>query len=216
MGLSACAFGYRCSPPASTRCCAIVICLVDRCGRRGVQRLLRHPGRPAVAGGDARHADRLSRPGPGDGRGSQHQRLSRLVRPRWARRGCLGPVPFALVAFVVLFALLYVVLERSGLRPAHLCDRLEPRCRASLPASTPARHKMVLFIASGVVSAFAGLLYAARVGAVRGDVGNGFELDIITIVLLGGVSDLRRQGHAGGHAAVDPDRAEPAQRHGAD
>ena len=34
----------------------------------------------------------------------------------------------------------------------------------------------------------AGLLYAARVGAVRGDVALGFELDIITIVLLGGVS----------------------------
>jgi rhamnose transport system permease protein len=47
---------------------------------------------------------------------------------------------------------------------------------------------MILFIASGTIAAFAGLLYAARVGAVRGDVANGFELDIITIVLLGGVS----------------------------
>ena len=43
-------------------------------------------------------------------------------------------------------------------------------------------------LGAGVVSAFAGLLYAARVGAVRGDVALGFELDIITIVLLGGVS----------------------------
>jgi rhamnose transport system permease protein len=46
----------------------------------------------------------------------------------------------------------------------------------------------VLFILSGAVSALAGLLFAARVGAVRGDVANGFELDIITMVLLGGVS----------------------------
>ena len=51
-----------------------------------------------------------------------------------------------------------------------------------------ARHKMILFIASGAIAALAGLLFAARVGAVRGDVANGFELDIITIVLLGGVS----------------------------
>jgi rhamnose transport system permease protein len=43
-------------------------------------------------------------------------------------------------------------------------------------------------MASGAIAAFAGLLYAARVGAVRGDVALGFELDIITIVLLGGVS----------------------------
>ena len=50
------------------------------------------------------------------------------------------------------------------------------------------RVKAILFIASGAVSALAGLLYAARVGSVRGDIGLGFELDIITMVLLGGVS----------------------------
>ena len=50
------------------------------------------------------------------------------------------------------------------------------------------RVKMLLFIASGTVAAIAGLLFAARLGAVRGDLALGFELDIITIVLLGGVS----------------------------
>ncbi len=47
---------------------------------------------------------------------------------------------------------------------------------------------MALFIASGTIAALAGLLFAARLGAVRGDMALGFELDIITIVLLGGVS----------------------------
>ena len=42
--------------------------------------------------------------------------------------------------------------------------------------------------ASGLVSALAGLLYAIRLGAVRGSTAEGFELDIITMVLLGGVS----------------------------
>jgi len=50
------------------------------------------------------------------------------------------------------------------------------------------RVKAILFVASGTVSALAGLLYAARVGAVRGDIALGFELDIVTMVLLGGVS----------------------------
>ena len=36
--------------------------------------------------------------------------------------------------------------------------------------------------------ALAGLLYAARLGAMRGSTADGFELDIITMVLLGGVS----------------------------
>ena len=51
-----------------------------------------------------------------------------------------------------------------------------------------ARVKMLLFTTSGLLSALAGILFAARLGTVRGDMGLGFELDIITIVLLGGVS----------------------------
>jgi rhamnose transport system permease protein len=46
---------------------------------------------------------------------------------------------------------------------------------------------MTLYLASGTIAALAGLLFAARLGAVRGDLANGFELDIITMVLLGGV-----------------------------
>jgi rhamnose transport system permease protein len=38
------------------------------------------------------------------------------------------------------------------------------------------------------------LLFAARLGAVRGDLALGFELDIITMVLLGGVSIFGGKG----------------------
>lgn len=111
--------------------------------------------------------------------------------PDWfnalGQRGMLGPIPFALLAFAVLFVAAYVVLERSGFgRKTQVIGT--NRDVAEFAGIDTARHKMVLFVASGTISAFAGLLYAARVGAVRGDVASGFELDIITIVLLGGVS----------------------------
>lgn len=48
--------------------------------------------------------------------------------------------------------------------------------------------KMAIFVMSAMMAAFAGLMYAARVGNVRANAAEGFELDIITIVLLGGVS----------------------------
>ena len=57
------------------------------------------------------------------------------------------------------------------------------------------RVKLLLFIASGTIAALAGLLYAARLGSVRGDMAVGFELDIITIVLLGGVSIFGGSGN---------------------
>jgi rhamnose transport system permease protein len=111
--------------------------------------------------------------------------------PDWfddlGQQGLIGPLPFALVAFAVLFLILYIVLEHSGFgRKTQVIGT--NREVAEFAGIDTDRHKMILFIASGTIAAFAGLLYAARVGAVRGDVANGFELDIITIVLLGGVS----------------------------
>jgi rhamnose transport system permease protein len=60
------------------------------------------------------------------------------------------------------------------------------------------RLKLLLFVASGLVAAMAGLLYAARLGSVRGDMAQGFELDIVTIVLLGGVSIFGGSGNLAG------------------
>lgn len=111
--------------------------------------------------------------------------------PDWfdalGQQGFLGPIPFALIAFVVLFVFLWVVLQRSGVgRKTYVIGT--NREVAIYAGIDTARHKMIIFTASGLISAFAGLLFAARVGAVRGDVALGFELDIITMVLLGGVS----------------------------
>jgi len=111
--------------------------------------------------------------------------------PEWfdaiGQHGFLGPFPFALVAFAALFIVSYVVLEHSAFgRRTYVIGT--NRAVADFAGIDTARHKAIIFIASGAISAFAGLLYAARVGAVRGDVALGFELDIITIVLLGGVS----------------------------
>jgi len=117
--------------------------------------------------------------------------------PDWfdtlGQQGLIGPIPFALIAFALLFALLYVLLERSGFgRKTYVIG--SNRDVADFAGIDTARHKIILFTMSGTAAAFAGLLYAARVGAVRGDVAAGFELDVITIVLLGGVSIFGGKG----------------------
>jgi rhamnose transport system permease protein len=58
--------------------------------------------------------------------------------------------------------------------------------------------KLAVFAMSGLVSAFAGVLLAARLGAVRGSTAQGFELDIVTMVLLGGVSIFGGTGSMAG------------------
>jgi rhamnose transport system permease protein len=99
----------------------------------------------------------------------------------------LGPFPLAMLIFFALAATFYVALERTAFgRMVYFIGA--NRDVAEYTGLEVRRVKAVVFVLSGTVASLAGLLYAARVGSVRGDVALGFELDIITIVLLGGVS----------------------------
>jgi rhamnose transport system permease protein len=105
----------------------------------------------------------------------------------------LGPLPLALLVFFALFAVLLFVLHHAGFgRKVFLIGNNAEVARYS--GVDVRREKAILFIASGGIAALAGLLFTARVGAVRGDVALGFELDIITMVLLGGVSIFGGKG----------------------
>ncbi len=99
----------------------------------------------------------------------------------------IGPFPLALIIFFVLLVIAVVVLQYSGFgRYVYVIGNNREVARYS--GVNVRRVKMTLFITSGAIAALAGLLFAARLGAVRGDSALGFELDIITMVLLGGVS----------------------------
>lgn len=111
--------------------------------------------------------------------------------PDWfdamGQRSFLGPLPLSIVVFFVGLLLLLVVLQRSGFgRKIYVVGNSAEV--AAYSGVDVKRIKMTLFMLSGFVSAIAGILIAARLGAVRGSTANGFELDIITMVLLGGVS----------------------------
>ena len=111
--------------------------------------------------------------------------------PAWfealGQQSFVGPFPLSLIIFFALLVLAVIVLRYSGFgRQVYVIGiNLEV---ARYSGINVARVKMLLFTTSGFLAALAGILFAARLGTVRGDMGLGFELDIITIVLLGGVS----------------------------
>lgn len=117
--------------------------------------------------------------------------------PEWFNRlgqqPLLGPLPLALMIFFLLLAVTLVVLQSSafGRYVYVIGNSLEVARYSGVQVK---RVKMLLFIASGTVAALAGLLLTARLGAVRGNTADGFELDIITMVLLGGVSIFGGRG----------------------
>jgi rhamnose transport system permease protein len=111
--------------------------------------------------------------------------------PDWfgnlGRDDFLGPMPFALVLFLVLLLVGGVILHRTSFgRRVYVIGNNADVARYS--GIDVARVKLILFTMSGLVAGVAGVLFAARLGSVRANIGEGFELDIITMVLLGGVS----------------------------
>jgi rhamnose transport system permease protein len=111
--------------------------------------------------------------------------------PAWfnqlGQQALVGPFPLAMIIFFVLVVVAVIILQYSGFgRYVYVIGNSKDVARYS--GVKVRRTKMILFVASSTVAALAGLLYAGRLGAVRGDMAIGFELDIITMVLLGGVS----------------------------
>jgi rhamnose transport system permease protein len=117
--------------------------------------------------------------------------------PDWftdlGQKGIVGPIPVSILLFFVLLVVLGVTLHRSSFGRQVIVIGTNAEV-ARFSGLNVARVKTILFLLSALVSALCGLLYAARLGSVRGDTAFGFELDIITMVLLGGVSIFGGKG----------------------
>ncbi|PKH39615.1 rhamnose transport system permease protein [Nocardioides alpinus] len=106
-------------------------------------------------------------------------------------------IPIVMIPFAVLTIAFVVLLHFStfgrGVYDIGLNDEA-----AHFTGVDVARTKMVLFILSGVVSAFAGIYFTLRFGSARGDNATGYELQVIAAVLLGGVSIFGGRGRLHG------------------
>jgi rhamnose transport system permease protein len=117
--------------------------------------------------------------------------------PAWfeelGQQPLIGPFPLALVIFAVMLVGATVILRSSGFgRYVYVLGNSIQVARFS--GVRISRVRLTIFTMSSLVAALAGVLLAGRLGAVRGSTAEGFELDIITMVLLGGVSIFGGRG----------------------
>ena len=101
-------------------------------------------------------------------------------------------VPFAVLAIAFSLMLHFSTFGR-GVYDIGLNDEA-----AHFTGVDVARTKLILFVLSGVVSAFAGIYFTLRFGSARGDNATGYELQVIAAVLLGGVSIFGGRGRLHG------------------
>jgi rhamnose transport system permease protein len=102
-------------------------------------------------------------------------------------------IPWTFVVFVILALLFLVVLHRSwiGRQIYAIGNNKEAARFAGIRVN---RIKLLLFVLSGLLAAVAGIVLTARISSARADNAIGFELLVITTVLLGGVNIFGGRG----------------------
>lgn len=98
-----------------------------------------------------------------------------------------GVVPRQAILLVAAAAGVYLLLQRSVVgRSLYAIGFGADGARyAGVPV---ARRLMLVYVVSGLAAALAALVYVAHIGQARSDAGNGYELNAITAVVLGGAS----------------------------
>src|SRR5690606_27501193 len=98
----------------------------------------------------------------------------------------LGDFPFQLIPFILIFLIMAILLQMTILgRQTILIGENET---AAIYAGIPVKRvKLLLYSLSGLMSAIAALIYTARVNTAKPDAAEGYELDVITCVVLGGI-----------------------------
>jgi rhamnose transport system permease protein len=105
------------------------------------------------------------------------------------------PTPFAL--FLLLAALFWILVHHTAFgRSLYAIGGNQTAARFS--GINIDRTKMQLFVASGIISALAGIIFTFRFASARADNGTGFELSAVAAVLLGGVTVQGGKGTVAG------------------
>lgn len=106
-------------------------------------------------------------------------------------------IPYSIAFFAVLAIVFAVVLHATPLGRAIFAIGAGQEA-AFFAGIRVKRIKFWLFVLSGMVSGFAGVLWSLRFASARYDSGVGMELFVVTIVLLGGISIFGGRGTIAG------------------
>jgi rhamnose transport system permease protein len=110
-------------------------------------------------------------------------------------------IPLPLVIFIVLAIILGIVLHKTTFgRWVYAIGTNEEAARyAGVPIN---RVKMAIFMLMGLLSGLAGLIMVSRLSVARYDHARGWELDVITAVVLGGADIFGGRGTMFGTVAA--------------
>ena len=102
-------------------------------------------------------------------------------------------ISFEFVLFLIMAVLFYILLHRSNFGRRVFVIGNNP-VAAEFSGVRVRRTKLILFCLTGIMSGVAAVLLTSRLGSTRPSIAQGWELEVITMVVLGGVSILGGAG----------------------
>ena len=108
------------------------------------------------------------------------------------------PIPISFVVFLLLATVFGIVLHRTTIGRRLYAIGLNPTA-ALFSGIRVNRIRFWLFVLMGLLAGLAAVLLTGRIGSTRPNIALGFELEVVTMVVLGGVSIA---GGAGGIVGV--------------
>lgn len=102
-------------------------------------------------------------------------------------RGNFYRVPIPAILLILIFAGFYFLLNKTTFGRAVYATGSNWKC-AKLAGINIHKTKIIVYAISGFMSALSGLILLSRLGSAQPQLGDGFELDAIAAVALGGTS----------------------------
>ena len=108
-------------------------------------------------------------------------------------QGVIGPIPISILMIVLVAVAGYIVLSRTRLgRYAYaMGSNLEAARLSGIPVR---RYLTSVYVISGALAGFGGMIAASRVNSGQPNFGIGLELDVIAAAVIGGASLFGGQG----------------------
>ena len=107
--------------------------------------------------------------------------------------GYVGPVPFILIVFIIFAVIFTFLLHKTPFGRRVYAIGSNP-IASRFTGIQVDKIKIIVFTLAGLMAGVTALFLTSRMGSTRPNVANGYELDIITMVVLGGISTAGGKG----------------------
>lgn len=102
-------------------------------------------------------------------------------------------IPYAFIIFI-FFTILFIILAHYTVFGRYIFSIGNNPVASRFSGINTNRMRFLLFVLNGIMAGIAAIFLTARLGSTRPDIAYGMELEVITIVVLGGVSILGGKG----------------------